>query len=179
MPVLLTPRLRLRPFQLEDGPRVRLLAGAREVAATTLRMPHPYPEGAAEAWILTHPGAWERGEEVNLAVVRLEDDLLVGAIGLRLFLEDERVEMGYWIGVPYWNQGYATEAARALSAWAFAALGVQRVHACHFAGNEASGAVMRKIGMSLEGRQRRQIVKWGEGRDLVLYGMLREEYVGA
>lgn len=176
LPVLLTPRLQLRPFTLQDAPEVRRLAGAREVAATTLRIPHPYPEGAAEAWILTHAGAWERREELNLAIVRRADDVLLGAIGLVLAPADERAELGYWIGVPYWGRGFATEAARALVSWAFHELGLQRVHACHAAANPASGAVLRKVGMTLEGTQRRHFVKWGQPDDLVLWGILREEF---
>lgn len=176
MPVLLTRRLRLRPFELADAPEVRRLAGAREIAATTQNIPHPYPEGAAEAWILTHPGAWERREALSLAVVLHADDTLVGSIGLELALPDERAEIGYWVGVPYWGHGYATEASQALVAWAFEMLPIQRIHARHVASNPASGAVMRKLGMSPEGRQRRQVVKWGVADDLMLYGILREEF---
>jgi ribosomal-protein-alanine N-acetyltransferase len=176
MPVLLTPRLQLRPFTLQDAAEVRRLAGAREVAATTLRIPHPYPEGAAEAWILTHAGSWERCEELNLAAVRREDGRLVGSVGLVLALSDQRAELGYWIGMPYWGRGYATEAARAVVGWAFRELGLERVHACHAAANPASGAVLRKLGMRPEGTQRRHFVKWGQADDLMLWGILREEF---
>ncbi len=176
MPVLDTARLRLRPFTLADAPEVQRLAGAREIAATTLRIPHPYPDGVAEGWILSHPGAWERGDELNLAIARLEDGALLGAIGLALALADARAELGYWIGVPFWGRGYATEAARALVAYGFEVLHLERIHACHFAGNPASGRVLRNAGMIHEGTQRRHVVKWGRTEDLELYGMLREEF---
>lgn len=176
MPVLTTARLRLRPFTLADAPDVQRLAGAREIAAMTLRIPHPYPDGVAEGWILSHAGAWERGDELNLAVTRLDDGLLLGAIGLALALPDARAELGYWVGVSYWGQGYATEAARALVAYGFDVLHVERIHACHFAGNPASGRVLRNAGMIHEGTQRRHVVKWGRTEDLELYGMLREEF---
>lgn len=176
MPILLTQRLRLRPFELADAAEVRRLAGAREIAATTQNIPHPYPEGGAEAWILTHPGAWERREALSLAVVRRADETLVGSIGLELALPDERAEIGYWIGVPYWGLGYATEGSRAIVAWAFEMLPIHRIHARHIASNPASGAVLRKLGMRREGTQRRQVVKWGVPDDLVLYGILREEF---
>ena len=176
MPVLTTERLRLRPFTLLDAPDIQRLAGAPEVAATTLRIPHPYPDGAAEAWVLSHRGAYERGEELSLAVVRLEDDALVGAIGLAFSGDDARAELGYWIGVPYWGRGYATEAAAAVLAYGFGTLGLARIHACHFGRNVASGRVLQKIGMTREGRQRRHVLKQGRLEDLELYGMLREEY---
>jgi hypothetical protein len=53
-PTLETPRLVLRPFTLEDAPAVQRLAGAKEVAATMLAVPHPYEDGIAEQWISTH-----------------------------------------------------------------------------------------------------------------------------
>ncbi len=178
MPVLTTKRLRLRPFTLLDAPAIQRLAGAPEIAATTLRIPHPYPEGLAEAWVLSHRGGYERGEELTLAITRLEDEALLGAIGLAIAAQDARAELGYWIGVPYWGQGYATEAAAALLAYGFQALGLARIHACHFAGNTASGRVLQKIGMTHEGRQRQHVLKDGQPQDLELYGILREEFAG-
>jgi RimJ/RimL family protein N-acetyltransferase len=178
MPILTTERLRLRPFTLRDAPAIQRLAGAREVAAGGLRIPHPYPDGAAEAWVLSHRGAFQRGDELSLAITRLQNDELIGAIGLMLSGQDERAELGYWIGVPFWGNGYATEAARALLAYAFATLGLQRVHACHFTRNPASGNVLRKIGMRHEGRQRRHLMKWDVLEDLELYGILQEEFEG-
>ncbi len=179
MPMLTTERLRLRPFTLLDAPEIQRLAGAREVAQGTLRIPHPYPDGLAEAWVLSHRGAYERGQELALAIVRLEDGVLVGAIGLSFAPDDGHAELGYWIGVPYWGRGYATEAARALVAYGFRALGLQRVHARHFASNPASGRVLRKIGMAHEGRQRRHVRTWDRLEDLELYGILQEEHAPA
>ncbi len=174
-----TPRLAIRPFTLADAPAIQRLAGAREVAAGTLRIPHPYPEGAAEAWVLSRRGAFDRDEELSLAIARPEDGAVLGAIGLMLAPEDRHAEVGYWIGVPYWGEGYATEAARALIAWGFETLGLARIHASHDGNNPASGAVLRKAGMTLEGRLRRHACKWGQLEDLVLYGILREEYEAA
>lgn len=179
MPVLTTRRLCLRPFVLADAAEVQRLAGAREIAETTLRIPHPYPDGVAEGWILSHGGAWERGDELSLAITRREDDVLVGAIGLALALPDARAELGYWIGVPYWGRGYATEAACAAVAFGFGVLHLERIHACHFGGNPASGRVLAKAGLVHEGTQRRHVVKWGRTEDLELYGLLQEEFAGA
>ncbi len=176
MPVLVTERLRLRPFTLLDAPELQRLAGAPEVAAGTLRIPHPYPDGLAEAWVLSHPGGYARGEELTLAITRLEDGVLLGAIGLAISGDDARAELGYWIGVPYWGRGYATEAATALLAHGFRALRLARIHACHFAGNDASGRVLQKIGMTHEGRQRSHVLKDGRLLDLELYGVLRQEF---
>ena len=71
MPILTTERLRLRPCTLRDAPAIQRLAGAREVAAGGLRIPHPYPDGAAEAWVLSHRGAFQRGDELSLAIATI------------------------------------------------------------------------------------------------------------
>jgi ribosomal-protein-alanine N-acetyltransferase len=148
-----TERLVLRPFRLEDATEVQRLCGAREIAAGTLMIPHPYPDGAAEAWIAGHAEAFDRGA-VELAIETRADAALIGAIGLNLEREHERAELGYWIGVPYWRRGYATEAARAMLDYAFAERGLNRVYAFHITHNPASGRVLQKLGMTHDGTHR-------------------------
>lgn len=175
-PTLETAHLLLRPFNLDDAPVVKALAGAREIAAVTLHVPHPYEEGMAEQWIGGHGREWEQGKSVVFAVVRREGNALVGAISLRINAGARNAELGYWFGVPYWGQGYATEAARAVVGFAFEELGLHRVYAAHMAGNPASGRVMEKIGMQYEGCLRQHDCKWGEFHDLVMRGVLASEW---
>lgn len=177
LPTLETERLRLRPFVVADAKEIQRLAGEREIADTTLNIPHPYEDGVAEAWIGTHQSAFEARETVTLAIESRETGALVGAIGLRLRLPNESAEMGYWIGRAYWGRGYCTEAARAMLDYAFRELGLNRVHATHLTRNPASGRVMAKIGMLHEGRQRQHVKKWGVFEDIEKYGILRSEYL--
>lgn len=178
LPTLRTKRLVLRPFTVEDAPTVQVLAGAREVASTTLTIPHPYEDGMAEAWIGGHAAAWESGERFTLAVAT-EPDGVVGGMGLHLAPHHRRAELGYWIGVPYWNRGYATEAASAVVAFGFTELGLHRVVARHFPRNPASGRVLAKIGMTHEGTLRHHVVRWGEFEDLECFAILESEWRGA
>jgi len=175
-PSLRTERLVLRPFALSDAPDVQRMAGAIEIASPTINIPHPYEDGMAALWISSHRGAFERGESVPLAVTLSADGTLIGAISLSLHQNHERAELGYWIGVPYWGQGYCTEAARAMMSYGFDVLGLHRVHSSHFAGNPASGRVMQKLGMTREGCLRHHVRKWGAFEDLVCFGLLREEW---
>jgi RimJ/RimL family protein N-acetyltransferase len=154
---------------------VARLAGDRLIAEPTLNIPHPYPPGAAEAWIGTHAAEWRQGSALNLAIERRDDGALVGAIGLGIVPEHARAEIGYWIGVPYWGNGYATEAARRLIAYAFDELGLNRLYAYHFTGNPASGRVMEKAGMRLEGELRQHQRKGGVFRDSRLWAILRSD----
>ena len=175
-PTIETPRLVLRPFVPADAPEVQRLAGDREVASTTLNIPHPYADGMAEAWIASHEPAFARGERLTLAVTGRDGGQLLGGISLRLVARDENAELGYWIGRPYWGRGICTEAAAALVAYGFETLGLHRIHASFLARNPASGRVMQKVGMTREGRLREHVKKWGVFEDLEKYAILRAEH---
>lgn len=176
-PTLETERLILRPFRLSDAGDVQRMAGAAEIAATTLNIPHPYPRGAAEEWIRSHRSSFEEGQGVHFAITLRETGALVGAIGLEITPRHNRAELGYWIGVPYWNRGYATEAARAVVEYGFRVLNLHRICANHFPRNSASGRVMQKVGMVLEGTLRQHVKKGEVYEDLVAYGLLRDEFI--
>ncbi|HNT66961.1 MAG TPA: GNAT family N-acetyltransferase [bacterium] len=176
IPTLETARLLLRPFRLDDAADVQRLAGDWAIADTTLNLPHPYPDGAAEEWISSHQEKFDRGEALVFAIERKADSILAGAIGLHQMVPGHQAEMGYWIGKPYWQQGYCTEAGEGVLNFAFTDLGLVRVHACHFSRNPASGRVMQKLGMRHEGTRRQHVEKWGRYEDLELYGVLREEW---
>jgi RimJ/RimL family protein N-acetyltransferase len=179
IPTFITARLKLRPFTLDDAPAVKELAGAREIAATTVNIPHPYEEGMAEEWIGTHQAAFDRGEAVTFAMSFRTDAQLIGAIGISIDQSHRLAEMGYWVGKPYWNQGYCTEAAREVLRYAFDVLGLNRVQALHMTRNPASGRVMQKVGMAYEGTLRQALFRWGEFQDAAIYAILRDEYVAA
>lgn len=177
-PELRTDRLLLRPFRPEDAPRVRELAGAREISDNTLTVPHPYPEGAAEAWIASLGPAFESGEVAAFAVAG-EDGTLVGACGLKVEPEDGIAEIGYWVGVPYWGRGYASEAARAVVDYGFRELGLRRIWARVFVKNPASVRVVEKAGLRHEGTLRRNLRKGDDLLDHHVHGILREEWLEA
>lgn len=171
-----TERLILRPFCPADAPRVKKLAGDKEIARTTILIPHPYKESDAEEWINTHESMLQKGKALNYAIVLAEVDELIGAIGLTLSQADSRAEMGYWIGVPYWGNGYGTEAAKALLKYGFEELKLNRIFAHHMANNPASGKIMKKIGMSYEGCCRQHVKKWDKYFDIKIYGIVKSDY---
>lgn len=175
-PLLETARLRLRPFEASDAPRVRELAGAYEVALNTLTVPHPCPEGAAEEWIASHAEMAASGKGYPTAITLRETGEVVGAVGLHDSGGERELELGYWVGVPYWGQGFASEASRGLIGWGFDHLPIDRVHAHHFARNPASGAVLRKAGMRFVGTVEAAVEKWGEMQDVDQYEIVREQW---
>ncbi len=176
-PTLATARLVLRPFDLSDADDVQRLAGDDRIAATTLNVPHPFEDGMAEAWISTHQPRFDEGTLCNFAITLATTGELIGAIGLAIELDTLIAKLGYWVGVPYWGNGYCTEAAREVVRYGFS-IGLQRIYANYMATNVASGRVMEKVGMTREGTLRQHIVKRGVRHDMVCFGLLAEEFEG-
>ncbi len=177
-PLIETPRLALRAFDLTDAPIVRRLAGAKEVAHATALIPHPYPDGVAEQWIATHATEWAAHRVLSLAITLKPTGELIGAIGLTFAEAHARAELGYWIGVPFWRHGFATEAATALTDFGFRVIGLNRVQAHHYASNPASGRVLLKVGLKREGTSPKMMLKNGRFEDVVFYGVLRRDWLG-
>jgi ribosomal-protein-alanine N-acetyltransferase len=175
IPVIETERLRLRPFTLDDAPEVQRLAGEWEVASPTLEMPHPYEDGMAEQWISTHNEMVQKGDYV-FAITKRKGGVLIGAIAIWAKEQYEHAEMGYWIGLPFWNHGYCTEAAQSVLRFGFELVGLNRIYACPFNRNPASGRVLEKIGMKHEGYQKQHVKRWDKFEDMKLYGMLQSDY---
>jgi len=172
LPTLETERLWIRPYSEADIPELLTLIGTKEVAATTLRIEHPYTEQDARAFLEL---AQEPGK-MWLAMTLRNDGRQIGGIGLRIEEQHQHAELGYWLGVPYWGQGYATEAAREMLRYGFEDLKLHRIFATHFKHNAASGNILKKLGMRYEGCQREQLLKWGEFVDSEMYGLLRREW---
>jgi RimJ/RimL family protein N-acetyltransferase len=178
-PTLETERLTLRPFLADDAFDVERLAGMREIADTTLNIPHPYPHGGAAEWIITHSLAWNAGTNATFAIVETKGGRLVGAISLMIKREHRRAELGYWIALDRWNHGYATESSQRIIDFGFEVLELHRIEARHFLRNPASGRVMKKLGMQQEGVERDWAVKWDRYESLAVYSILEPEWRAA
>lgn len=175
-PELSTRRLLLRPLEQGDAPAIRAMAGTLEVAENTF-LPHPYKEEKAKEFIASRKKAWEEGAEVSFAITVTESGTFAGVIGLKdIEAGYRRAEMGYWLGVAYWGKGYATEAACETLRFAFGRLELNRVFAACFHTNPASCRVLEKAGMKQEGVLRQHVYRFGAYRDLIMYGVLREEW---
>lgn len=155
--ILKTDRLVLRHFNPDDAPRVHALANNWNIARMMGRLPYPYSRSEAAAWIATHDGLRAAGREFPLAV-ELEGTL-IGATGVLIHGNGDH-ELGYWIGEPYWNRGFATEAGRGAIDYAVRRLGAGGVIAGHFVENHASGRVLTKLGFRYTAEESR----WCEAR---------------
>ncbi|HET7501678.1 MAG TPA: GNAT family protein [Kofleriaceae bacterium] len=176
-PRLVTERLVLRELRPADAEAVATGAGDRRVAQFLIQVPSPYPIALARRWVLHRIDWWELRRGVTFAVAQQDEpDRLIGTISLRCYVRDQRAELGYWLAAPSWGRGYATEAARAAVAFGFQDLGLARIYAQVIADNRASLAVLDKLGMVNEGVKRQHIHKARRLHDVVLYGLLRDEW---
>ena len=140
-----TQRLALRPFEAADARRIAYLAGEYDVARMCGRVPSPYPLAHAREWIAGHDRLRQRGQEYPFAIT-LARDGLIGSCGVTRMPGVEAWEIGYWLGMPYWGQGFASEAAHAVMDWAGVELDATAFTAGNFFDNPASGGVLRKLG---------------------------------
>ena len=144
--VLETERLILRAPRPADAPLIATLVNDRRIAENTARIPHPYRLADAEDWI-SLANADPRDKTL---LITTRDGTIAGACGLE-WRDRPNPEIGYWLGVPYWGHGYATEAARALIDQAFGDLGYEAVEAGARTTNAASRRVLEKCGFQWTG----------------------------
>jgi len=176
-PTLQTERLFLRPLTPADAPAIARLAGRREIADTTIAIPHPYSVEQARQWIAGNVGMFDKGKFVVFGMDLKGERTLAGTIGLReIDSEHSQAELGFWVAVECWRRGYATEAAVAVVNFGFQQLGLNRIYAHHMIRNPASGRVLAKIGMKREGLLRQRVRKWGVFEDVVALAVLRTEW---
>lgn len=145
--VLETERLVLRPPRFEDAAAIAALGNDRRIAENTRRIPYPYTLADAQAF-LTAANA-SGGAEIVFLITTWVGTVL-GCCGMAK-LDGEHPEIGYWLGVPFWGKGYATEAARAVIDHAFGDLGYELIVGGARVSNPASRRVLQKCGFEWTG----------------------------
>ncbi len=140
-PVLVTERLVLRPPHEDDIDELAVLANNHRIAGMLARMPHPYGEREARAFVTSTA---KRESGCVYAITLAETGAFIGCGGLDT--RSHGLELGYWIGEPYWRHGYATEAAHALVDLAFRATTVDALHVSCRVLNAPSRRVIHKCG---------------------------------
>src|SRR5262245_57681111 len=148
--VLKTARLTLRAPRPDDAKAIKSLINDRRVAENTARIPHPYRLKDARTFIASAEGGQP------LFLITREDGRIVGGCGIAT-LRADGPEIGYWIGVPYWGNGYATETARALVDHAFGELGHAELRAGARVTNPAPRRVLEKCGFQWPHVVRRRV----------------------
>lgn len=174
-PELETDRLLLRKFYLSDKDVIQELCSDKDIAATTLSISHPFTLEDAEEWLQNKEKDYSEGKELAWAICLKSSGKLIGAIGMRLEPKHESAELGFWVGKPYWGNGFVTEAGTKVVQYSFRKLGLYRLEAHHMVGNKASGRVLEKLGMQYEGLHRGRIKKWNEFKDVKSFAIIKSD----
>nr|WP_269745198.1 GNAT family N-acetyltransferase [Salinimonas chungwhensis] len=138
-------RICLRPHRLSDSKDVQRLAGEKIIAEMTANIPHPYADGVAKKWISNHAGRFKNREAITFAIQLSETREYIGTVSITQ-IDRFFGNLGYWIGTPYWGNGYCTEAACLIINYAFNEFGLKLLYARHLPENPASGNVIAKNG---------------------------------
>ena len=174
MKILYTERLTIRPFQMRDLDAFFAYAKTPDVGPNAGWKPHANKEESARLLVdfIEKDESW--------AITDRETGKLMGSIGLH---EDQARgyrrarSLGYVLASECWGRGLATEAAKAVIAYAFDDLGADIVSVRHYPFNLRSKRVIEKCGFTYEGTLRRAVLLYdGSIQDCVCYSMLREEY---
>jgi len=146
-----TARLGLRAPRRSDAARLTHLLNDFDVARNLGSLPWPYEKAHAEAF-LTEKEFLDPEREAEFAL----DHPNHGLIGMLGFTDrgHDTVEVGYWLGRPYWGSGFMTEALDSALDWASRSWCRTFIRAWHFADNPASGAVLSKAGFLYTGDTR-------------------------
>lgn len=177
IPVLKSERLLLRPFTLADAGPVAKMAGDYDLYRTTLSLPHPYVEENAVGWIKQHETHLHEHGFYTWAIELKATSELIGCISIGQNLKQHTGELGYWIGKPFWNKGFGTEASKIVMDFGFKALCLNKMLGRFFTINPASGKIMAKCGMHFEGTLKESILKDGTYHDIGYYGLLRSDWL--
>lgn len=182
---LTTQRLILRPVTPGDVPRIVELAGDAAVAEMTGAIPHPLTVADVEAWLASSQSGGH-----TFAITRQDDREFLGVVSLSLAKESGVKEsgvkesgrppyLGYWVGRPYWGQGFATEAVRRVLRFAFGEMKLSEIEAGVFPGNDASIKVLTQTGFRETGHGMRPAPARGGDREVALFVATRASFAQA
>jgi len=149
----------IRPWKQEDAAPLASICNNKKIWQNLRdKFPHPYMLGNALEWIAynrnVHPAQ-------NLAIVY--NGIIAGSIGLvpKTDVSRKNIELGYFIGEPYWGKGIATEAVATILPYIQKHFDVVRVYAEVFETNTASMRVLEKNGFHRESTRQKAVFKSG------------------
>jgi len=171
-----TQRLRLRMLELKDASLIQQAASAHEIADTMISIPHPYPQGEAERYVVRQLSEQNLGRSTAFIIEPKAERSFFGLVEVRdIDREHSQAELSFWLTSEIWGQGYMSEVVRAVMRYAFEDLRLNRLYAYHMMRNPASGRVLEKNGFKQEGLLRQRVQKWGQFEDVLLWAILRRD----
>lgn len=168
---------KIRPFQKDDLDQLVLLANNFKIAKNlTDKFPHPYSKKDGEFFI--NLKMTQKPMQPNAIEV---DGKFAGAVGLH-FHEDVRrksLEIGYWLGEPYWGNGIMPRAVKKMALFGFETFDANRIFARVFGGNNGSQRVLEKVGFRKEGHSKDAVFKNGQFQDELIFAILKKDFLNS
>jgi len=168
--------LSIVPVDAKHADAIQELASHPKIAETT-NIPQPYPTNGAMSWILSSLPRRTAGVEHSFVIQRSNTEQVVGVTSL-MSVGRCRAELGYWIGVPFWGNGYATQANRLILEFAFEEADLDLLYARPLVRNEASCRVLEKLGFERVDIVDNVFPKWDASDKLGIYELEASDWVG-
>jgi RimJ/RimL family protein N-acetyltransferase len=175
MKILVNERIHLSEPRESDKSAIIEHLNDRDIYDRTLRIPFPYTDAAADAWLLLVANTTKQQGRPTQWAIRTADDALIGACGLVGFEvgKSHRAEVGYWLAKRYWGRGIMTAVVQRLCRLAFEEFELVKLIAHVHSHNPASARVLEKCGFEQEGFLRKHFQKDGHFFDARMFGLLR------
>ncbi len=176
MPTLRTERLVIRPMQTSDAFDMHEYASREDVTEYLLWSPHT-SVGYTRSYLNYIEERYSNGDFYDWAITLAENGKMIGTVGFTSIDTVNRIgEIGYVVNPDYHRLGYGFEAAKKIVVFGFSELGLHRIEAKFMKGNDASLAVMKKLGMTFEGYHRDSMLVKGKYRTIGISSVLESEY---
>lgn len=165
-------KIRIRKQRLSDAEKLKDLLNDNEVLKYLTGIPFPYTLAKSKKDIKQSQKEWKTGKSYHFTI--LADNEIVGNIILHNPNKDKgRYDLGFFIGRKFWGKGIVTEAIKQTIKFGFNKLNLYRIQGDNDSDNPASGKVMKKAGMKLEGIQKKIQKKGNKFIDLYLWGITK------
>ena len=174
LPHIKTERLIMSSPHVSDLEKIRSILNAKEdYSKNTVNIPFPYTIENAKFWLNIAEVGLKNQNQFIFAIRLKKTNELIGGIDLGVNKQFHKAELGYWLNKKHWNNGFATEATKAIINFGFKELNLKRIFATHFEANLSSGRVMEKAGMKKEGILKCHTFKNGKYQNHILYAIIK------
>jgi [ribosomal protein S5]-alanine N-acetyltransferase len=175
MKIVVNNQIHLSEFRPRDRCAIVALLNDRDIYERTFRIPFPYTDADAEAFLARVAKATDQHGQPAHFAIRTGDDALIGGCGLNDFEigKSHRAEVGYWLAKPFWGRGIMTAVVQRVCEHAFEKFDLVKIIAHVVTHNPASARVLEKCGFVQEGLLRKHFLKDGQFIDVKLFALIK------
>ncbi len=176
-PTLADKKIVLRPIQNSDAKSIHQAAKDKEVAEYT-DLPHPFSLKDVKKYILEIKKSFKKKEKCQFGICLKEKKEIIGLVGFsNIDFEGKKAEIEYWLAKKYWQQKLTSKAIKLMLDFGFKKLKLNRIYAKVVSDNIGSWKLLKKSGFIYEGRLRDGQLEKGKFVDLLVYSILKREYI--